>query len=72
MPTIAAQLAGDERWRSRSSAAASSGSLSLTGDRRFGNLDDFIAREELRALSDQYKRIAGYSIEELAAAPGAS
>lgn len=40
----------------------------LTGDRPFGSLDDFISQEELRALSDQYKRIAGYSIEELAAA----
>lgn len=29
-------------------------------------LDDFISEEELRALSDQYKRIAGYSIEDLA------
>src|SRR6266851_560488 len=38
----------------------------LTGDRPFDNLDDFISQEELRALSDQYKRIAGYSIEDLA------
>ena len=38
----------------------------LTGDRPFGNLDDFISQEELRALSDQYKRIAGYSVEALA------
>ena len=38
----------------------------LTGDRPFGNLDDFIGQEELRALSDQYKRIAGYSVEALA------
>ena len=37
----------------------------LTGDRPFGNLDDFISREELCALSDRYKRIAGYSIEQL-------
>jgi 2-polyprenyl-6-methoxyphenol hydroxylase-like FAD-dependent oxidoreductase len=37
----------------------------LTGDRPFGNLDDFISQEELRALSDSYKRIAGYSIEQL-------
>jgi len=40
----------------------------LTGDRPFDNLDDFISQEELRALSDQYKRIAGYSIEELGSA----
>ena len=38
----------------------------LTGDRPIGNLDDFISQEELRALSDRYKRIAGYSIEDLA------
>jgi hypothetical protein len=37
----------------------------LTGDRPFDTLDDFISQEELRALSDQYKRIAGYSIDEL-------
>ncbi len=40
----------------------------LTGDRPFDRLDDFISQEELRALSDEYKRIAGYSIEDLAAA----
>jgi len=39
----------------------------LTGDRPFDKLDDFISQRELRALSDQYKRIAGYSIEELTA-----
>jgi hypothetical protein len=38
----------------------------LTGDRQFDDLDDFISQQELRALSDQYKRIAGYSIEDLA------
>ena len=37
----------------------------LTGDRPFGNLDDFITQDELRALSDQYKRIAGYSKDAL-------
>ena len=37
----------------------------LTGDRPFDNLDDYITQDELRALSDQYKRVAGYSIEEL-------
>jgi hypothetical protein len=30
-------------------------------------LDDLFTREELRALPDRYKRIAGYSIEDLAA-----
>ena len=38
----------------------------LTGDRPFDNLDDYITQDELRALSDQYKRVAGYSIEEFA------
>jgi len=32
----------------------------LTGDRPLDNLDDYIGQDELRALSDQYKRIAGY------------
>jgi hypothetical protein len=41
--------------------------IAITGDRPFGYLDDFISREELRALSDRYKRIAGCSIEDLAA-----
>ena len=41
----------------------------LTGDRPFERLDDFITQEELRALSDRYKRIAGYSIEDLATPP---
>jgi hypothetical protein len=39
-------------------------------DRPFGNRDDFISQQELRALSDQYKRIAGYSIEDVAVASG--
>src|SRR5205823_15056097 len=45
----------------------------LTGDKPFDNLDDFITQDELRALSDQYKRVVGYSIEDLAttAAPPA-
>jgi 2-polyprenyl-6-methoxyphenol hydroxylase-like FAD-dependent oxidoreductase len=37
----------------------------LTGDRPFQNLDDFITQDELRALSDQYKRIAGFARETL-------
>jgi 2-polyprenyl-6-methoxyphenol hydroxylase-like FAD-dependent oxidoreductase len=39
----------------------------LTGDRPFDNLDDYISQDELRALSDQYKRVAGYSIEQIGA-----
>jgi 5-methylphenazine-1-carboxylate 1-monooxygenase len=37
----------------------------LTGDRPFTNLDDFITQDELRALSEQYKRIAGFSLADL-------
>ena len=39
----------------------------LTGDRPFENLDDHITQDELRALSDRYKRIAGFSVEAAAA-----
>jgi 5-methylphenazine-1-carboxylate 1-monooxygenase len=37
----------------------------LTGDRPFGNLDDFITQDELRALSDDYKRIAGFAVADV-------
>ena len=37
----------------------------LVGDRPFDNLDDHISQKELRVLSDRYKRIAGFSMEEL-------
>ena len=37
----------------------------LTGDRPFEKLDAFITQDELRALSDRYKRVAGYSIDQL-------
>jgi 5-methylphenazine-1-carboxylate 1-monooxygenase len=36
-----------------------------TGDQPFGTIDDVISREELVALSEGYKRIAGYSKEAL-------
>lgn len=41
----------------------------LTGDRPFGRLDDLITQAELRALSDNYKRIAGFALADLAAPP---
>ena len=41
----------------------------LTGDKPFDHLDDFITQDELRALSDQYKAVAGYSLAELSEAP---
>lgn len=37
----------------------------LVGDRPFDNLDDFITQDELRALSDSYKKVAGFSVEAL-------
>lgn len=36
----------------------------LVGDRPFDNLDDHISQAELRRLSDQYKRVAGFSVQE--------
>jgi 5-methylphenazine-1-carboxylate 1-monooxygenase len=44
----------------------------LTGDRPFENLDDYITQEELRALSDRYKQVAGYSIDQLQSRGGPS
>ena len=37
----------------------------LTGDKPFGNLDDFITQDELRALSENYKRIAGFAVSDV-------
>jgi len=36
----------------------------LVGDKPFENLDDHITQDELRALSENYKRIAGFSIRD--------
>ena len=36
-----------------------------TGDKPFGKIDDVISREELAALSEGYKQIAGYSRDAL-------
>jgi 5-methylphenazine-1-carboxylate 1-monooxygenase len=41
----------------------------LTGDRPFENLDDYISQDELRALSDRYKKIAGFSLDDLSQGP---
>ncbi len=38
-----------------------------TGDKPFANIDEVISRDELVALSDGYKRVAGYDKETLAA-----
>jgi len=39
----------------------------LVGDRPFDNLDKYITQDELRALSDRYKRIAGFALADVAA-----
>ena len=36
----------------------------LVGDRPFDSLDDYVSQAELRGLSDQYKRVAGFSMQE--------
>lgn len=38
----------------------------LTGDRPFDNLEDHITQDELRQLSDNYKRVAGFTVEATA------
>ena len=44
----------------------------LVGDRPFDDLDKYITQDELRALSDNYKRVAGFSLPDVAArSPGA-
>lgn len=37
----------------------------LTGDRPFDDLDQLITQDELRQLSDQYKRVAGFSAADV-------
>jgi 2-polyprenyl-6-methoxyphenol hydroxylase-like FAD-dependent oxidoreductase len=39
----------------------------LVGDRPFENLDDYISQDELRALSENYKRIAGFALADVTA-----
>ena len=38
----------------------------LVGDKPFTNLDDYITQGELRALSENYKRIAGFALTDVA------
>ena len=38
-----------------------------TGDKPFRRIEDVISAEELVALSEAYKRVAGYSIDQLGA-----
>ncbi len=37
----------------------------LTGDKPFDNLDRYISQDELRALSDSYKRVAGFDLQDV-------
>jgi 2-polyprenyl-6-methoxyphenol hydroxylase-like FAD-dependent oxidoreductase len=39
----------------------------LVGDRPYDDLDKYITQDELKALSDNYKRIAGFAREDVAA-----
>ncbi len=41
----------------------------LVGDRPFDNLDKYITQDELRALSERYKRIAGFALADVAPQP---
>jgi hypothetical protein len=38
-----------------------------TGDKPFRHIDDVISQDELAALNDGYKRIAGFDKDKLAA-----
>jgi 5-methylphenazine-1-carboxylate 1-monooxygenase len=38
----------------------------LAGDRPFDDLDRYITQDELRALSDSYKRVAGFALQKTA------
>ena len=37
----------------------------LVGDKPFARLDDYITHDELRALSENYKRVAGFSLADV-------
>jgi 2-polyprenyl-6-methoxyphenol hydroxylase-like FAD-dependent oxidoreductase len=39
----------------------------LVGDKPFDNLDKYISQDELRALSENYKRIAGFALSDVGA-----
>ena len=42
----------------------------LVGDQPFDDLDRYITQAELRRLSDDYKRVAGFALEDVAASRG--
>ena len=37
----------------------------LTGGEPFGHIDEVISQDELREISEQYKRIAGFALDTL-------
>jgi len=41
----------------------------LVGDKPFDDLDKYITQDELRALSENYKRIAGFALADVTTAP---
>jgi 5-methylphenazine-1-carboxylate 1-monooxygenase len=42
----------------------------LVGDQPFDNLDSYISQDELRALSENYKRVAGFTLTDVIATRG--
>jgi 2-polyprenyl-6-methoxyphenol hydroxylase-like FAD-dependent oxidoreductase len=42
----------------------------LTGGQPFRHIDDVISQEELRRMSDEYKRVAGFSLTALSSRTG--
>jgi 2-polyprenyl-6-methoxyphenol hydroxylase-like FAD-dependent oxidoreductase len=40
----------------------------LVGDKPFDNLDSYISQDELRALSENYKRVAGFTLNDVVGA----
>jgi 2-polyprenyl-6-methoxyphenol hydroxylase-like FAD-dependent oxidoreductase len=42
----------------------------LVGDKPFENLDGYISQDEIRTLSESYKRVAGFSLADVAPARG--
>jgi len=44
----------------------------LSGGKPFRHIDDLISQDELRRMSDEYKRIAGFALDEPANAPPGS
>lgn len=44
----------------------------LVGDKPFDNLDNYISQDELRALSENYKRVAGFRLSDVVAAQGSA